>query len=129
MRVVFDTNIFIAALVFPGGRGDAALQNILDSEDILILSTAIIKEVLSVLAAKFDRNQEELSRVAILLADIAETVKPDQRLAVLSDEPDNRILECAVEGKADAIVTGDKAMLALRMFEGTQILSMDAYLR
>jgi putative PIN family toxin of toxin-antitoxin system len=129
MRVVFDTNIFVSALVFPGGRADATLQRILDGRDTLIISPAILDEILSVLAEKFGRDPEELSRVAVLLAELAEVVKPRRRLAVLADEPDNRILECAVAGAAEHIVTGDKAMLLLESFRGIALVSLDVYLR
>ncbi len=129
MRVVFDTNIFVSALVFPGGRADAALQRILDGDDILIVSPAIIDEVLAVLAEKFGRHLEELSRVAVLLAETGELVRPRSRLTVLADGPDNRILECALAGKAGAIVTGDKAMLRLKAFRGIALMSLDTYLR
>jgi len=128
MRVVFDTNIFVSALVFPGGRADAALQRMLDRDDTLVISPAIIDEVLAVLAKKFGRHLEELSRVAVLLAEASELVRPRSRLTVLADDPDNRILECALAGKADSLVTGDKAMLRLRVFEGITVLSLDEYL-
>jgi predicted nucleic acid-binding protein len=49
-------------------------------------------------------------------------VKPRQRLGVLDDEPDNRILECAVEGKADYIVSGDHHLLRLKRFGSIAIL-------
>ena len=129
MRVVFDTNIFVSALVFPGGRADAALQRILTGEDTLIISPAIIDEVLAVLAGKFGRDAEELSRVAVLLAEAAQLVKPRKRLTLLADEPDNRILECALAGTADGVVTGDKAILLLESFQGIAIMSLDTYLR
>jgi putative PIN family toxin of toxin-antitoxin system len=129
MRVVFDTNIFISALVFPGGRADVAFQRILAGADTLIVSPAIIDEALTVLSAKFDRDPEELSRVAVMLSEVAVVVKPRKRLRILGDEPDNRILECTVEGSAEAIVTGDKGMLALKSFREIPILSLDEYLR
>ncbi len=129
MRVVFDTNIFVSALVLPGGRADAALQRIFDGDDTLIVSPAIIDEVLAVLAEKFGRHVEELSRVAVLLSEAGELVKPRNRLTVLADDPDNRVLECALAGKAGAIVTGDKAMLRLKAFRGIALMSLDTYLR
>jgi predicted nucleic acid-binding protein len=46
---------------------------------------------------------------------------------VFRDDPDNRILECAVAGKADAIVTGDKAMLSLGEHAGIRRISLSAY--
>ncbi len=128
MKVVFDSNILIAALLFPGGRADAALRNIVDGTDDLLISRPIIQEVLAVLAKKFSRDKEELSRVAVVMGEMGTLVKPSSRLSVFRDEPDNRILECAVEGQAEAIVTGDKAMLAVVEYEGIRMLSLARYL-
>ena len=129
MRVVFDSNILIAALLFQGGRAEAAVANILDGVDNLVISRPIIQEVLSVLASKFSRDKEELSRVAVVLGEMGQIVEPSRRLAVLRDEPDNRILECAVEGNAEAIVTGDKAMLAIGEYEGIRLVTLADYLK
>jgi putative PIN family toxin of toxin-antitoxin system len=128
MRVVFDTNVLVSALVFPDGRADAAVRRILEGKDDLVLSTDILREVLSVLARKFGRDKEELSRVAVILSEMAEVVEPTTRLKVFRDDPDNRILECAVAGKATAIVTGDKAMLALGEHAGVRLIPLSAYL-
>ncbi|MGZ9135644.1 MAG: putative toxin-antitoxin system toxin component, PIN family [Candidatus Deferrimicrobiaceae bacterium] len=128
MRVVFDSNVLLAALMFPGGRADAAVARILEGRDALILSLPIIREILSVLASKFSRDKEELSRVAVVLGEIGTIVDPSRRLSVLRDEPDNRILECAVEGKAEVIVTGDKAMLALGEYEAIRLITLADYL-
>lgn len=128
MRVVFDTNIFISALTLPGGRADKAVMKIIDGEDTLVISREIIDEVLTVLARKFSKDAEALSRVAVNLAGMGELVSPSEKLAVLDDEADNRILECAVAGKAEAIVTGDKAMLMLKSFQNIKIMTLGGYL-
>jgi predicted nucleic acid-binding protein len=94
LRVVFDTNILVSALVFPGGRAEDALQRVVEERDELLVSM----------------------------------VKPTRRLRVLEDAPDNRILECAATAGADAIVTGDRALLALGEHAGTRILSLRDYL-
>lgn len=128
MRVVFDTNIFVSALVVPGGRAEEALDRVIDGVDRLIVSKAILDELLAVLARKFSRDREELARVAVWLADLAEWVRPIRRIKVLADEADNRILECAVAGAAELIVTGDHALLQLKSFEGVTIVSLRGYL-
>ena len=128
MRVVFDTNIFISALVIPGGLAEKAVSRIIEGRDELVISPDIIKEVLSVLSSKFGREREALSHVAVILLDLGELVRPDQRVRVFRDEPDNRILECAVFGKADLIVTGDKEMLRLKEYMGVKIASLRDYL-
>ena len=128
MKVVFDTKIFVSALVFPGGNGEQAILRIAEGKDRLLLSRAIVGELLDVLARKFARDREELARVAVFLAGLAEVVEPAMRLEVLEDEADNLILECAVAGEAELVVTGDKRMLALRSYEGIRIVSLGEYL-
>ena len=105
MRVVFDTNIFISAFIIPGSMAEKAILKIIEEEDSLLISKDIIDEVLSVLSSKFGRDREELSHVAVALSELAELVKPARRIRLLKDEPDNRILECAIYGKADLLVT------------------------
>ncbi len=129
MRVVFDTNIFISAFVFPGGQAEKAILKILEGKDHLLISKDIIDEVLSVLARKFDRNAEALAHTAVFLSEIAEMVKPSVRIDVLKEPADNRILECAVSGRADIIVTGHKEMLNLKHYQGIKILSLRKYLK
>ena len=128
MKVVFDTNVLVSALVFPGGRGEEALLCIVEERDELILSKPILDELLGVLARKFAREAEELARVAVFMGALATMVKPGRRLTLLKDDADNRILECARAGNADAIITGDKALLALAEYRGARILTLRAYL-
>lgn len=128
MRVVLDTNILVSALLFPGGRGEAALREIIEERDELVLSKPIVDELLGVLARKFSRDAEELAHVAVFLSELAQFVKPRRRLRVVEDKPDNRILECALTGRADAIVTGDRALLALGKYRAVRIVSLRDYL-
>lgn len=124
MRIVFDTNIFISALVLPGSSAEKAILKVIEGSDELIISHDIIDEVLTVLSNKFNRNREALSRTAVNLAEIGIIVKPRERISIFHDEPDNRILECAAAGKADAIVTGDKEMLKLGSYQGVKIITL-----
>ncbi len=128
MRVVFDTNIYVSAFVLPGSRANSAVLKIIDGTDLLLISKPTLDELLGVLARKFSKDVDELARVAVFLSEVAQLVRPRRTLDVLDDEADNRILECAVAGKADAIVTGDKAMLALQAYRDVRILTLKDYL-
>lgn len=128
MKVVFDANVLVSALVFPGGRGEEALLRVVAEHDELLLSRPILDELLGVLSRKFARDAEELARVALFLADTGTMVRPRRRLVVLNDAADNRILECALAGRAQAVVTGDKAFLALEEYRGVRVLSLADYL-
>ena len=128
MRVVLDSNIYISALTLPGGTADVALGEILAGRATALLSEPILGEILGVLGRKFSADREELARTALFLGELAEPVAPRLRLKVLADDPDNRILECAVAGRADLIVTGDRALLKLCHFEGIEIITLRAFL-
>jgi predicted nucleic acid-binding protein len=84
----------------------------------LVISRPILHELLDVLARKFGRDAEELAQV----------MHPKRKISVLDDEPDNRILECALAGHADVIVSGDRVMLALGEYQGVRILSLRGFL-
>jgi putative PIN family toxin of toxin-antitoxin system len=128
VRVVFDTNIFISALVIPGSLAERAILKIIEGKDCLLISKDIIDEVLSVLSSKFGRDGEALSHVALTLSELAEWVSPGRRVKIFRDEPDNRILECAIYGRANLLVTGDKEILQLKEYKGAKIISLKEYL-
>lgn len=127
MKAVLDTNIFISALVLPGGQAQKAVLAAVEGRFDLAISKPIIHEVIGVLARKFARDAEELARVAVFLSEF-EVVQPRRTLHVLSDEPDNRILECAITAHAKVIVTGDRAMLALQEYKGVRIVTLREFL-
>jgi uncharacterized protein len=129
VKVVFDTNVLVSALTLPGGSGARAVARIVNGDDMLAISRAIIDQSIGVLARKFGKDREQLARTAVFLASLAELVEPDFVLEVLSDAPDNRILECALMANAEMIVTGDRAMLALGSYETVRIVRLSEYLQ
>ena len=106
MRVIFDTNIFVSALVIPESLAEKAILRIIDGIDTLVLSKDILDELLSILSAKFSRDREEISRLAVMLSELSEWVTPAIRLDILEDNADNRILECAIWGRAALSLPG-----------------------
>ena len=60
---------------------------------------------------------------------IAKVVEPREPLSVISDDPDdNRVLECAVKGEADVIVSGDRHLLNLANYQGISIVTVRQFL-
>lgn len=128
MRALFDTNIYVSAFTVPGGRAEAALLKAVEGEAQLVISKPIIHELLDVLARKFGRDAEELARIAVFLAELAELAQPRREIEVVKDDEDNRILECAIAGRADVIVTGDQAMLGLGEYQEVRIMTLREFL-
>ena len=81
-----------------------------------------------VLRDKFGYTTRETVATAAFLWSRAEWILPSHRLDLCPDESDNRVLECALDGKAGYIVTGDRHLLNLQPIEGLAILSPDAFL-
>jgi uncharacterized protein len=128
MRVVFDTNIYISAFAFPGGRAEEAFLLALDGYFTLCASTAILTETAEILMKKFAWERELVSDLIGFLGQIARVAAVPHGLKILADDPDNRILECAEEAEAQYIVTGDRHLLDLKKFETTQILALSDFL-
>jgi putative PIN family toxin of toxin-antitoxin system len=115
--------------VFPQAlRGRTWQGAFVEGRDELVISPDIIKEVPSVLSSRFGREREALSHVAVILLELGEWVRPHQRVRVFRNEPDNRILEWAVFGKADLIVTGDKEMLRVKEYMEVKIAGLRDYI-
>ena len=128
MRLVFDTNVYVSAFVISGSRSDLAFRLALRDAFELVVSREILTELRRKLASKFGLEETELDRIERTILGVAVLVEPGIQLGVLRDEPDNRILECAVAAGASAIVTGDRHLLRLRTYEGIGIMSVSELL-
>ena len=126
-RIVLDTNIYISAL-FYGGKPKQVLDLMGAGELQLLISLPLKLELERVLRDKFDFPPSELAANADSLWSRAKWIAPHRRLSLCSDEPDNRVLECALEGHADFIVTGDRHLLNLEPVAKITILKPDAFL-
>jgi uncharacterized protein len=128
-KAVFDTNVYISALITPGGRAEEAWIMALDGRIEVYTSVAILTETAAKLRGKFEWQDEWIKRALRHVADVARVVRPALRLKTLKDDPDNRILECARHAGAEVIVTGDKHLLSLKSFEGIRIMTIVDFLK
>jgi len=129
LRATADTNIFISALVFPGGKPFRLLELAREGKINLTVSEAILDEIGGVLARKFNWAPEDIADARKWITGMARTAKPAIQLEVIQeDPPDNRILECAVAAGSDYIVTGDKDLLRLGTYDSIRILSVADFL-
>jgi putative PIN family toxin of toxin-antitoxin system len=129
VRAVLDTNIYISALALPGSIAEEALQRAAFKRYDLVTSPAILAELANVLTRKFDWDAAHALEACREIADLAVVVRPTRRIDVLQDKPDNRLLECAIAGKADRLVTGDKHLLSLGHYEGVAIVRLVDFLK
>ena len=129
MRVVFDSNVYISAFVIPGSQGERAFLLAQANRFELRTSVAILTETAGVLRRKFDQDEDDIKQALRQISRAAVVSKPVSKLRVVDDEADNRILECALEGRVDLVVTGDRHLLKLRRFEGIPIVRLADFLR
>lgn len=128
MRVVFDTNIFVSAFGIPGGNAETAYLAAVRGRLQLFTSVALLTETANVLRAKFQWSADRIQRLLESMSRTATVLKTDPHLHVLDDEPDNRVLECALLAEADLIVTGDRHLLRLTRYEGVAIVTLADFL-
>ena len=123
MRVVLDTNVIVSALLF-GGYPERVFLAGLRGEIQLLTSRALLQELESVLREKFKLGRRLVKDTMGLLKTMVEVVETTSQLKVIAHpDDDNRVLECAVDGNADFIVTGDtKHILPLKEYKGIKIL-------
>jgi putative PIN family toxin of toxin-antitoxin system len=129
-RVVLDTNVLISAVLF-NGPPRAILDLVIGGSLYCSLSLAILDELRDVLERpKFRFSPEQAFQVIEELHAVCDIVNPAIRVNVVTADPnDNIILECALESKADIIVSGDQHLLAVIEFRGIRIVSPADYLK
>lgn len=128
LKVVFDTNVYISAFLTKKGKAEEAFMLAVQGEVELYSSIPIITEMAGKLRGKFSWDDDSVKRSVKFVAAVANIVKPDDRIDLLKDDPDNRILECAKHACADIVVTGDRHLLSLKKFEGIRILTIREFL-
>jgi putative PIN family toxin of toxin-antitoxin system len=129
LKVVLDTNILISAILF-GGKPRLILEKAIRGEIRLCLSEPILEELRGVLGrSKFGYSPEMIQFILTELTGIADFVNPSETIdVVLEDSEDNRILECAVEAKANYVISGDSHLLKLSRYRNMEVLDAAAFL-
>ena len=133
MRAVVDTNILVRALIKPQGSVGPVLRRLRDGAYRLLYSESLLAELVDVLSRPRIRNKygigrDDVATVLTLIELRGELVMPQRRIIVCRDPKDNQVLEAAVAGRADIIVSGDDDLLVLHPFEGIPIIVPSIFL-
>jgi putative PIN family toxin of toxin-antitoxin system len=128
-KVVIDTNVFVSGLNFKG-KPREILDLIWKEEIKVCISAFILRELEKVLEKVFGWDKERIGSTVGRIKDKTIEVQPKVKISVIKEKnDDNRILECAVQGKAQYIVSGDKHhLLPLSEYQGINILSPAEFL-
>ena len=130
MRLVLDTNIVIAALLWHGPPRQL-LNQIIDRSDIELYSSSLLLSELSEVLSR-PRFAQRINvaglTVKALLADYADLVANVVPIPlserVSRDPDDDEVLACAISANADAIISGDQDLITLKIFQGIPILTV-----
>ena len=124
LRVVLDTNIYIAAALNP----QSLLYSLVKDSAAHYLaeyytSPEILAELQGKLEDRFKFERADVVRWITQLEQAVTVIRPQKKLSVVERDPDdNKILECALEARADLIITADKDLLALKEFNSIKII-------
>jgi putative PIN family toxin of toxin-antitoxin system len=133
MKVVLDANIHVSAMVNSQGNPSRIMSAWEQGAFDLVVSGPIIAEIGRVLrypriARRHKQDEEAIQRFLTLLQNEAVIGEAAEALDVVQeDESDNRYLECAIEAKAQYIVSGDQHLLAIGEYKGIMILTPAAF--
>ncbi|MGA7578077.1 MAG: putative toxin-antitoxin system toxin component, PIN family [Desulfobaccales bacterium] len=138
IRVVLDTNVLVSALLTPGNPPAKILEMALEGHLRIIISPAIIREIglvfrhprLKKTMERHHLSSQEVEEAIFKILKVA-TITPGEALTqgVSRDPADDQVLWCAVEGRADFIISGDQDLTVLESYEGIRILEPAVFLR
>ena len=135
LRVVIDTNVIVSGILSRKGAPAELLNAWRERRFLLFSSSAIVAEVRAVLQYPHIRHKYHLSDDAIeqtitLLEHDSLLVAGDADVTgrVPDDPKDEMFLACALDGQADAIVSGDHHLLDLGVFRDIPIITARQFL-
>lgn len=122
MRLVIDTNLWISYAILPDSLIAALMRKLLSEGHELY---GILQR------SKFDAYIPLPERQAFFykMHKIVEVIEPTQQIDACRDPKDNVLLELAVSGHADVILTGDRDLLVLHPFRRVQILTLSEFVK
>ncbi|GHS93586.1 PIN domain-containing protein [Planctomycetales bacterium] len=128
MRIVIDTNLLVSGIIF-GGLPYRLAENCLRGIITPLVSTPIVNEYRDTIArlmAKYPRKLPRFSLNGFLT--VCENITPISRVEICRDPQDNKFLECAKDGVAAYLVSGDDDLLALKNYDDIPICTARQFL-
>jgi putative PIN family toxin of toxin-antitoxin system len=123
LRVVLDTNIVVSGLLSPKGSPSAILDAAASKQFRCFVSEPLIEEYSEVLARNaLGLDQRRVARFIRDFRKVVLLVVPRQKTLIARDPDDNMVMECAVEAKADFVVTGNTRDFPLN-FRGIRVVT------
>ena len=131
MKIVFDSNVLVSAVILPNTVPASSFDTILDKGYHFLISKPVFNEITDILMrTKFDRYISQEKRITFLEVFLNHSISIDTTSKILDcrDPKDNKYLELAIDGKADAIITGDSDLLILNPYHRISIITPSVFL-
>jgi putative PIN family toxin of toxin-antitoxin system len=130
IKTVIDTNVIVSAIFFKG-KPRQVLESALKGYIKIYITEDIILELKDVLHKnKFNLSSELIENIISELISLAEWVEPSEHFHVIENDPsDNIFLDCALAGKVEYIISGDKHLLEIEKWQNIEIVNPDKLLQ
>ncbi|MDA2922687.1 putative toxin-antitoxin system toxin component, PIN family [Patescibacteria group bacterium AH-259-L07] len=130
MKVILDTNIYISAILFDR-ECEKVIRLLKEHGSEILISDFILKEIEFVLRKKFHWSEQEIRLTLYDIETKTTVIDTHSNIHIIKQKmSDNKILECAVDGKADLIISGDtKHIQPLKKFKGIPIVSPGEFIK
>jgi putative PIN family toxin of toxin-antitoxin system len=128
-RVVIDTNIYISA-IFWNGKPREVIDLGRDGKITIFTSLDIENEIVGKLKTTFKLAEEDVNQILLDFSTFTLPIRINKQLIVVRDDPDdNKFIECAVECRANYIISGDRRLLNLKEYEGIKLIKSSEFLK
>jgi len=133
-RSVLDTNILVRAAITPLGAVAPVILRLRNGKFTLLYSQALLNELIKVLEyphiqRKYDIDAEAIQNFVGVLVQYGERVEPNRTVNVCRDPDDNHVIEVALAGNAEYVVSNDQDLLVLKEYETVRFVTVGEFLR
>ena len=135
VKAVLDTNQFVSSIISKKGAPAQLLQAWKDRAYILITSRQIIAETEKALhypriLKKYHLQERDIQALINLIDHEAIVLPSPAKINIIKEDPDdNQVLACALEAKAQYIVSGDKHLLNLGQYKSISVVNVREFLK
>jgi len=134
IKAVVDANVLVSAFISPFSYPREITGCWRRGEFILVTSREIVEEINRVLhlpriKVKYRLAESDIQVFVLTLIHKGNCVSGELALRGVAPDPgDDKIISCAIEGEAQFIVTGDKALQQLKEYQGIKVINAQQFI-
>jgi uncharacterized protein len=130
MKIAIDTNFLVSATQWDYSVSNKLLQNLIRNNAEIFASKEILDEFAEVLKRDFQYSKEEVSDIFNKVLQFLTIITPIKKVDIVKEDADNnKIIECALEGNVEYILSYDNHLLKLKEFQGIKIITPEKFLK